>query len=224
MDYLFLFLISTGFVGGIFKGFKRSLKSFLCLVLTFAIFSFIFIALKDFVLGQEIFKKEIVMFVEEKTKAIGNFGQSFASQEELTRSIKDGVLPAFLKTVLLRESGKNEEILKASSLLGGVVYEIVVIAGFAIVLFVLISLVVRLAINIVFVKFKQGKEILITKTFLSGCFGIMKGMLIFLSIEFVFLFVSGYLEITEIQAFVKSSNIGSITHGFVLDQVMLLLS
>ncbi len=225
MDYLFLFLISTGFVAGVFKGLKRSLKSFLSMIITFAFFSFIFIPLKDFVISQGFLKSEIADFIEEKVSTFGEFGQEFLSIEDLTFAISNSSVPSVFKNILLNYLGKNNAELKICTLIGGVVYEFIVMIVLAIVVFIAVNLVVNFILSILFVKFKNVESnIFVTKTFLSGCVGIMKGMLVFTGIEFVLLFIGGYLQISEIQNFVQSSNIGSITYGLISNQVLSFLS
>lgn len=64
VDYVFVILISSGFVGGLLSSLKKSTRSLLCLIITFAFFSIIFVPVRNFIFNLQLFKIEFDNFVK----------------------------------------------------------------------------------------------------------------------------------------------------------------
>lgn len=220
MDYLFLFLISTGFVGGVFCGLKKSVKALFCLILTFAIFALIFVPIKDFLCNEAILKNEFISFVEEKTQNINILGKEYLSREELLSSINDLALPDFLKG-LLENFCKAESLSRFSlaSAIGEGCYVLILIILLAIVLLIALSLIVNICLSFVLMKAKLNKEMFVTKRFISGGVGVMRGVVIFIGIEIALLFLGEVLNIVAVKDFVSSSSMGKIGFDFLNSSV-----
>ena len=138
MDYLFLFLISTGFVGGAIKGLKKSLKSLLCLLLTFAIFSLIFIHLKDFIVERGFLKTEITAFIVEKFGHVEWLSTNFSTKAELSNALQSSPLPSFLK-ICLKNYIDKAILFSLGEVVANFLYEFVVYVALGVVLFIIIK-------------------------------------------------------------------------------------
>ena len=222
MDYLFVFLISTGFVSGVFKGLRKSIKSFLCLIITFAIFFLIFIEIKNFVIAQGFFKKEFVLFFQERMKGVDFLARQYSSVDEMLLGLEKSHIPKFLIVFLKRFC--DFPVFTIGDLVANAVYEIIVGLVVAVLLFVVCSCIIKFFLFYVFSFFKQDNDLFVTKRFLSGCVGALRGAVVFVICEFVILLIVNMFDLEFLRGVVSNSKVASITEGVLSGFVMSFLS
>lgn len=214
MDYLFLFLVSTGFAKSFFRSLKSSVKSLISFVVTIIIFSFVFLPLKNLVLQIGLFKQEFLDLVKGGFLGQQNFTLEHQNKALLIEAISTFGFPQLIKNILLFFASKGN-VLSIGGVIGEALYQTLAIALVGVFLFVLISVFVHIFLSFVFFKIKGGENLFVTKRLLSGCVGGVKGVLIFLTIETALLSFAEVLSISFLKNFVLSSSVGSIGNEFL---------
>ena len=208
MDYLFLFLISTGFAKGVFRSLKSATKSLIAYALTIVVFSLVFFPIKDFVLSLGLFENEFQSFVLDGLSANKELSFVFQSKAELVLGMEKLKLPKTIIQVLL--AGCKEGSVSIGGLIAKLLYQFLCVAIVGIALYVVISIFVGILVSFLFAKVRGGEGMFVTKRFLSGGISAVKGCLIFLTIETALLAIAGVLNIGFLQDFVLSSAIGKV--------------
>jgi len=224
VDYLFLFLISTGFVKGAFSGLKKGLKSLFCILLTFAIFALIFSPINNYLCEQGFLKMDFISFVQEKTKGIPFFNTVYSNKIELLNAVDKLAFPDFFKGMLKSFCEIDKiQTMSIGFIVGEGCYRLIVTFLLAIVLLTLIGLVVNIVLTFFLSNIRIDSGMFVTKHFLSGAFGVVKAVVIFVGIEIALLFIGEVLNIVFINDFIFSSNIGKIGFQELKGQVSIFM-
>ena len=217
MDYLFIFLLSTGFVGGVFAGLKKSAKAFVVLFLTFAFFSIIFKPVVDFVLSHEFLKIEFSNLILNRLSPLSFFSTKYQNGEELIKSLSDIPLPEFIKTMLLKICKGKTEPFVLGGLLADWLYKTIALIVVAIVLLVCLYTLLTLVANIVFLRFTNGHNMFVTKRVMAGIVGGLKGITIFVGVEVALVFICQLLCFDFID--LQNSPITSLSYKFLFNKI-----
>lgn len=207
MQYIFIFLISSGFVGGVFIGLKKSIKNFLVFFLTLCLFMLIFPSFYSFVIRARPLESELENFVSEQTKNYSLFSKEFDSIEKFESEISQSALPSFLKQILLKNTNKyfDEEKCSINLIITKELYRLISVAICVAVLFISLNLLVSLVVKLVFKNMFLSKDMFVTKRFISGIFGGLKGFLIFFVLTGVCIFLTQSLSLTGLEQQIKNS-------------------
>ncbi len=219
VDYLFLFLVSTGFAKSFFRSLKSSFRSLISFLMSVVLFSILFLPLKSFVLNQAPFKQEFLELV------LGGFGGQeailfkYENQALLSNAISLFGFPQLIRNILFVFVGKAS-ILSIGGVIGEALYQFLLTAIVGMVLFVVISVGFHILLSFVFVQLKGGEGLFVTKRFFSGCLGAIKGVFLFLTIETALLSFAEVLSIGFIKDFVLSSSVGMMCGDFLSGAVL----
>jgi len=219
VDYLFLFLVSTGFAKSFFRSLKSSLRSLMSYVVTVVLFFSLFFPFKNLIANYAPFKKEFLEIV------LGGFvGQKemflqFQTLDMLTEQISTLEFPQMIKNILLFFVEKTEN-LSVAGVIGESLYQFLLTGIVGIFLFVLLSVGTHILFSFAFMRLKGGEDLFVTKRFFSGCLGGIKGVLLFFTIETALLSFAEVLSISFIKDFVLSSSVGGVGNAFLSDFVL----
>lgn len=219
MDYLFLFLLSGGAVGGVFKGLKKSVKELLIFVITYMLFAFLFSPVANFVESKNVCKSEVCEFVQSNFCGNKIFEEQIWSEETLSEKIESSDLNYLLKeySIFAIKNQSKEQTL------GGAVqeytYKLLVFFVVAVLLFLLIFFVVSKLVKFLCVNGKKEKTLFVTKRVLAGGVGMAKGLVLFFGVVIVCLSVVEILPVDFLSKTLESSSFSASIAAAVSPQV-----
>lgn len=219
MDYLFIFLLSTGFVGGIFAGLKKSAKTFVVLFLTFAIFAIIFSPIVDFVLSQAFFKTEFSNFISGSLSSLTFLWTEYENSDLLLQAMNDSSLPDFLIELVISLCKKTSSPFVLGKMLIEYLYKFIVVILLAVVILAILYVLLSMIFNIVFIHFGNKNNMFVTKRVLAGVVGGLKGVVLFIGMEIAVVFVCQLFGLSFLENYVKDSSVISISYDFISTQV-----
>lgn len=205
MQYVFIFLISSGFVGGIFIGLKKSIKKFLVFFLTVCLFMLIFPSFYSLIIKNRPLESELGSFISEQTKNYPLFSKEFDSVENFENEISQSSIPSFLKEILFKKANQYTDNLSANSIITCELYKLISILIIGIILFIIINLITSIVVDFIFKNVFSNKDMFVTKRFVSGIFGGLKGFLIFFVLTGVCFFLAQSLSLTGLEEQIKNS-------------------
>ena len=203
---------------------KRSVKKFLSLFLSFALFYLLFVPLSNFILEQAFFKTEIVEKLSYLLSNIPSFSREFCNKAEMLLAIKNSAIPSLLQDVLLSIVEKSTFVPTISKIASEYVYKLLTVATVGLVLFAVLYVLVSTLLSIVFLRIRlQSGNLFITKRVLAGGVGSLRGALVFVAMEFVLVFVSSCLSLEVLQECISQSQVAKVGLEAISSQVALLL-
>ena len=210
MEYLLIIVVALGFFKGLLKGFRKSLKSLLQTVIAFLIFGIVFAPLVDVVAQTGIFKEDVESVVNRFVNSLPMGSVKFDTKEEMLIAIKNSELSSLLKNILICGVDFGEFNSSLGIMLSSYIYRLIISAIIGIVLFIILSNVVRLIFSIGFFKVNVLEGLNITKRVLAGLIGVLKSALVIFAAASVFTFFTEALALGDL---INGS--GSVAYNFV---------
>lgn len=150
-------------------------------------------------------ESELGNFISEQTKNYPLFSKEFDSVENFENEISQSSMPSFLKGILLKKANQYAENLSANSIITCELYKLISILIIGIILFIIINLIISIVVDLIFKNIFLNKDMFVTKRFVSGILGGVKGFLLFFVITGVLLCFAESLNLTTVQEEIKNS-------------------
>lgn len=221
MEIVLVFLLSVGFVGGLFSGLRKSLRSLFVFLFSF-LFLFLMIPFLAELAGKmTILKGEFVQFVGEKALSkIDLLNISFSTTDDLV-AFCDGIESNFFKKILLGFSSFYTPPKMLYIAISEWLYTNMVFILFGIVAFIGISLTLRVVFNFFF-KLKIDKcGLFVTRRLFGGFFGFTKGFILFVAVLNILNITAGlfgFVDFLGNESLILSEsfnkNVSAILHGY----------
>lgn len=150
-------------------------------------------------------ESELGNFISEQTKNYPLFSKEFDSVENFENEISQSSMPSVLKEILLKKANQYAENLSANSIITCELYKLISILIIGIILFIIINLITSIVVDLIFKNIFLNKDMFVTKRFVSGILGGVKGFLLFFVITGVLLCFAESLNLTIVQEEIKNS-------------------
>ena len=225
MDAVFIFLISTGFVEGMFGGLRKTTKKILSLCISLGIVFLLIPIVVNILIKQGFLKNELYEFLSTKVFSLDPiFSIEFGGGVVVSNLIKDSQMPGIFKTIL----AKFYEIYPKGKNLGDVVfnmiYRIAMTIIVAITLFAIVFIIFKLIFSLFFNFKTNDKNLFFTKRFLGAFVGSIKNIVIFFVITIIISYFSSVLGISQLQNILDSSLTMKIGEGVIQKNISAFIS
>ena len=225
MDVLFIFLVSTGFVGGLFTGLKKSFKKFITLFISLSLVSLLLVPIVKLLTSQGILKNDICNFLY--TKVFLNypvFSTEIMGVQNAYQVINQSNLPSVLKTIFVRFCEIESNGRTLGGVVSNVIYKTIITLTVAICLFIVCYILLNIVFSFVFKINTDKKNMFFTKRFISAVIGLTKNMIVFVVIVISVCYISKLLGFVEFENYLNSSTIISFGKSAIEKNISALIS
>lgn len=160
-------------------------------------------------------ESELEVFVIEQTKNYPLFSEKIYSFEIFKNKIEQSDIPSFLKKILLNNSSKYfDNGCSANEIITKKLYDLISIIIVGLVVFIAINILISIVLNLVLKNRFLSKEMFVTKRFVSGFFGGLKGFLVFFIVTGVLMFLAQKMSLSIVEEEIKNSPLFGVSGQF----------
>ena len=225
MDVLLVFLLSTGFVGGLFHGLKKTTKSFLSLGISLCLVSLLLSSIAKLIFDAGFLKEEFYGFLETKVFCHSEiFSKECENIEDAFNLINNSSFPKEIKGVLISFCKLCPFEKTVGQVVSKVLYSMTITIISAFLIFVTAYIFVNLILTFAIRFNAMSKDMFFTKRILSSFVGLGKGILLFVAAITAVCYFANLTNISFIHEIIDSSTFAKMGESLIQKNISALIS